>query len=268
MKKASGLAVVLLVFLFLYNSVLHADDSWDAAFLDSGVLAANIASSADWIQLSGTGKSAGVEERFRYTVERNLSSGWTITSMQKFAESRVQLDPRFQLKTESLSFKNPEMAKKIGMDSYTWMIEGRNANFRMISGGKEKSSKNIKLEPDTTFISVLAMQFNALVAGKRLESRVLSVMMGEMKIDAQVSFIPAPDPFVLIDKDYHVPNAVRHALPPGEYVVADFTLTGIFKTFYPHHFYFVYRKNGNWNYVASWSGKPSEASYQWLSAPK
>ncbi len=267
MKKKFGLFLATTILLFSGFRSLCADDSWDSAFLDPGVLKADLSLKGDWLQLSSTGKLAGKEELFRYTVEKS-QPGWTIISSQKFAESSVQLDSRLQLKAETLSFKDPEMAKKIGMDSYTWQIDGRNANFRMSLSGKEKSDKTIKLEPDTTFISILAMQFNALVAGKRLEPRSFSVMMGEMKINAQVSFISAKDPLAGIDKSYRVPDRLRLALPLAEYIVADFTLTGIFKTFYPHHFYFVYRKNANWNYVASWSGKPAEAQYQWMSAFK
>jgi len=92
--------------------------------------------------------------------------------------------------------------------------------------------------------------------------------MGEMKIDAQVSFTTSKDPLAVLEKTYRVPDSLRLALGTGEYAVADLTFAGVFKTFYPHHFYFVYRKNANWNYVASWSGKPAEASYQWISASK
>jgi hypothetical protein len=138
------------------------------------------------------------------------------------------------------------------------------ASFRTEAKGKGLSSKTLTLKPNNIimpeYLNLIRQAWqNGLRGGFAFKGLAPD---GSMQIDMETRLIETEAPWNVSDK-YEAPADFKAAFPDSQkYVVADFSLGGMFSVMYKFHNYWIFKiASSGLEYLGSFGGDPKKATY-------
>lgn len=145
--------------------------------------------------------------------------------------------------------------------------ERRQAYFRTEVKGKESSTKTQQIKPDniimSEYVNLIRQAWRNGVRGGFVFKGLAPD--GSMEIDMETCLIETNVPWKVSDQ-YEIPTDFKAAFPDSQtYVVADFSLGGMFSLMYNFHTYWIFRSTpSGLDYVGSFGGNPKNATYTFM----
>jgi hypothetical protein len=242
-------------------SLLSAND-WSEALTAQAVRAADISDEGTWILATPSGKGAFKEEELSMWTRPLAAGGWDFGYESKGYKSAMRMDASLRFVSEDQRIFSSELVERYGVDRMTWSFGAKEAVQTFYMGDKAKKPTRVGVDPDTVSDRAFPNQIRALAIAGRTGDLDIKILLGAQKVEGRLSFRRTDDPLA-VAASYPYPDSMRKAITKGDYLLADFRLTGVYGLAYPHHFYYAFAAGPRKELLAAWSGKPSEAQYQW-----
>jgi len=250
-----------LVILTLCQAV--SKENWNEGLQAINPSELSITGEASWMYMSPNDEGEWEEYRGTQAIYRNGSGQWEFQLDYSLGSIHAVLSPDFHFLSEETLFHDSQIIEEIGADRILCKLDGRKLLTRTFLRDNEIDYKESKFDGDSTSGNGFSLQLYALAASGNLADRELHNILGGQYTKGEVSFTSTSNPLSLSAHDYDFPEKFRQALDEGDYILADFALTGVYGMVYPYHFYYAFRQGQKMELAAMWSGKPEEASYSW-----
>lgn len=254
--------LMIISILLLAAGYAAAQQGWSEAFNRiAGDL--QMEDTSDWLYQSPDGRNRENTAEGVHTIQNRDDGSWEITMVSTGYSIIIDLSADYEFISETQIIFDSEIITEEGINSLTYVKNRDGIDIDYFLNGELVENDSVECSEETTTGSALPFQLIALTAsGNREEIKVKSVLGGRYT-EGIVEFTETDNPLSVPDKDYDYPPELISALASGSFIVADFSLSGLFGAVYPHHFYYVYTTGEHAQLVAMWGGKPRMANYQW-----
>lgn len=256
---------VIFYILLLTTAMTAAQEKWSSVIQNLSAKTPSIEGTDTWMNVTTEGKNQRVENTSVQTIKKIQDGQWEFLTELPYARIVCRLSKDFQFVSEEQTITDPEKIKEYEIDRLYYYVKDGKVISEMFLNGKLTKTDKASFDKETVVGNSFAVQLLALAASGYTSKIKLSNIVGGMETKGEVEFIKTSDPLSVSKKTYDFPAAMRDALESGDFIVADYRLTGVYGVVYPHHFYYVFRRGSDVEYAASWGGAPSQAYFNWRS---
>ncbi len=240
-----------------------AQEKWSSVVQNLSAQTPSIEGVGTWMNVTTEGKNQRVENLSTQTIRKTKDGEWEFVTELPYAGILCRLGKDFQFVSEEQIITAPEKIQEYGIDRLYYYVNDGKVMIEMYLNGKLMKTSKTSFDKETVVGSGFAVQVFALAASGHTSEIKLSNILGGMETKGTLSFIKTSDPLSVSNKPYDFPKAMKEALGSGDYIVADYKLSGVYGAVYPHHFYYAFRLGSDVEYAAIWGGSPDKASFQW-----